>query len=587
MRLLADFHTHSKYSRFFHGKNSIEEMVHAANEIGLKEIAITDHGFKHICSTSKQKLMKARRIVDEINEWSATKVFLGVEADIISEDGTLDVDDETIEYLDVLIIGYHKWIKTDIASFFGKQPSGSVGIKRVTNAYLNALERYPVFAISHLDSVLTSDLYQIGCVCRDKDVFVEINNRHTNWNQKQVDDLLASGCMFIVSSDAHRREDVGDVDHAFSLIRKYNIPSELVANVEFLEEEKSETGRALDNFYSLYKEKVKKNEQLAQQKIKKETTEFTNKLSPEMEEALSKIAKEKGLNYKESNEDDSQYENLTFEEFYKQYEERFLRGTGEVDSNNALNEFDLQNSKLESIDEIQKDDELETTSETEIDADNSIEEQNGVNETFVSEPASNLQEMDYKKPEPEANNFNFADRLEQVAKDGKSANLQALDMENKTEQNVEDSGFGGGLVDRLSNVSSNDAVSQKQSFESKNLSHEQSFTSNNSKKNGFSLNITALENGEEVKTIEGQGKVVQKNRKDDIASFVQFALNDGDVKKVETIVKPQTATSSSKNGREQVSLNDNNKTKLAKKRVIGFDPLGALGSETNNEDNKN
>ena len=67
MKLLADLHTHSKNSRFGHAKNTIEEMAIAANEMGLVEIAITDHGYSHFFRTSKQKLKQARAIVDDIN----------------------------------------------------------------------------------------------------------------------------------------------------------------------------------------------------------------------------------------------------------------------------------------------------------------------------------------------------------------------------------------------------------------------------------------------------------------------------------------------------------------------------------------
>ena len=158
MRLLADFHTHTKFSRFFHGKNTIEEMVNAANAIGLQEIAITDHGYNHICGTTKANIDKARKIVDEINQWSTTKVLLGYEADIISEDGTLDIDSETITKLDILLAGYHRMIKTDFASFFGKQEQTEQAIERATNAYINALEKYPITMVTHLNSILKTDL---------------------------------------------------------------------------------------------------------------------------------------------------------------------------------------------------------------------------------------------------------------------------------------------------------------------------------------------------------------------------------------------------------------------------------------------
>lgn len=43
MEILGDYHTHTVFS---HGHGSIEDNVKAAIKMGLKEIAITDHGFR-------------------------------------------------------------------------------------------------------------------------------------------------------------------------------------------------------------------------------------------------------------------------------------------------------------------------------------------------------------------------------------------------------------------------------------------------------------------------------------------------------------------------------------------------------------
>ena len=43
-------------------------MAIEANEIGLVEIGITDHGYQHFFRTSKEKLKQARKIVDDINK---------------------------------------------------------------------------------------------------------------------------------------------------------------------------------------------------------------------------------------------------------------------------------------------------------------------------------------------------------------------------------------------------------------------------------------------------------------------------------------------------------------------------------------
>ena len=45
MAFFGDYHTHTTYS---HGKGSVADNARAAAAVGLKEIAITDHGLRHI-----------------------------------------------------------------------------------------------------------------------------------------------------------------------------------------------------------------------------------------------------------------------------------------------------------------------------------------------------------------------------------------------------------------------------------------------------------------------------------------------------------------------------------------------------------
>ncbi len=351
MRLLADYHVHSNFSRFFHGKNTIEELVRTANAMGLKEIAITDHGFKHLFKTNKAKMKKARQIVDEINEWSTTKVLLGIEADIIAEDGTIDVDNETLAMLDILIVGYHKMIKTDFAGYFGGMSKTQEDIQRCTNAYLNAIERYPITIISHLDSILKTDLYQIGHACKQKGVLIEINNRHTHWTKDQVDELIASDCLFVVCSDAHSREKIGEVENAFNIIKKYEIPTENIANVEFTLEEKTATDIELDMFYGMYKKKLEEKEQREGAKEEKKRYEFTESLSDEMEKELQKIAQEQGLKYVKNQEESETDEDL-FNETLQEI--ALIKQAQNYLSENKLKEFENQNEKLADLKEVEE-----------------------------------------------------------------------------------------------------------------------------------------------------------------------------------------------------------------------------------------
>ena len=431
MKLFADYHTHSKNSRFMHGKNSIMEMAIAANEMGLSEIAITDHGFKHLFRTSKAKIKKAREEIDEINTWSKTKVLLGIEADIISEDGTIDVDNETLAMLDLLVVGYHKMIKTDFANFFGKAPKTEESKVRCTNAFVNCIKRYPVTMISHLDSILTTDMYRIGCACRDKNVMVEINNRHTNWNREQVDELVASGCLFAVCSDAHRREDVGRAERAFNIIRKYEIPTEYVVNVEFDESEKTEDHKEADYYYSIYREK--QNEKLGKEiaEEEKKMNEFTETLSPEMEKALSEIAKEKGLDYQRKEEKPEEQESDFVSSFNFVEDNGLIERAKTYIEQSKLKEFERQNEFLHEDDEVLKKSETENvepkqteenvtnTENSSLTAQNNSQER--ANETydvhftnkapnnFVSGHISDLEREDTK------NNNSFGENSQKVA----------------------------------------------------------------------------------------------------------------------------------------------------------------------------
>ena len=54
MLLTGDYHTHTVYS---HGKGTVLENAMQAKALGLKEIAITDHGFEQLAFGIKNKKM--------------------------------------------------------------------------------------------------------------------------------------------------------------------------------------------------------------------------------------------------------------------------------------------------------------------------------------------------------------------------------------------------------------------------------------------------------------------------------------------------------------------------------------------------
>ena len=64
-RMLFDWHTHTTYS---HGKGSVEDNVLTARRLGLRSIAITDHGPGHFGYGFRRRDIPAmRRDIDELN----------------------------------------------------------------------------------------------------------------------------------------------------------------------------------------------------------------------------------------------------------------------------------------------------------------------------------------------------------------------------------------------------------------------------------------------------------------------------------------------------------------------------------------
>ena len=233
MKQTGDFHTHSKFSRFGHGKDSIQDMVKQAEELGLASLAITDHGPRHIFfPISKKNLKKAREIVDQINKTSKVKVYLGVEANLVGFNGDIDLTDEQLKMLDILCVGYHMGSFADFVGFVFKKNNSQKQIEKNTQAYINLLNRYNVNVITHIQEHIRVNLKPIAELCAKKGTLIEINNKHLRLSSEDAKILIESGCKMIVNSDAHSKDKVGKVDNALNFIKQNNIPLDRVVNID-------------------------------------------------------------------------------------------------------------------------------------------------------------------------------------------------------------------------------------------------------------------------------------------------------------------------------------------------------------------
>ena len=104
--LRGTFHCHTVASD---GHNTLEEMAHAAQELGLEYLGIADHSRSSVQGhgIDAEKLLAQVAAIRKLNKtFSEFRLFAGVECDIL-RDGSLDFSDEVLSQLDYVVASVH------------------------------------------------------------------------------------------------------------------------------------------------------------------------------------------------------------------------------------------------------------------------------------------------------------------------------------------------------------------------------------------------------------------------------------------------------------------------------------------------
>lgn len=244
MILYGDYHTHTTYSRYGHGKGTVLENASVAADKGLKQIAITDHGFNHEFYGIKRKnIPQLHEDIMNAKEITGVDILLGVESNLISVNGDVDVKEEDFEFLDILLMGYHKLVNMksikdkmllNYANMFSNIFKSKERVNRNTTAILKAIDKYPIDIITHLNYGFETDTMAVAKLAKQKGVYIELNGKRINFTDEEIEMMKAEGIKFIVDSDAHRPERVGEVNNGMNLIYRHNIPLSQVVNVDKL-----------------------------------------------------------------------------------------------------------------------------------------------------------------------------------------------------------------------------------------------------------------------------------------------------------------------------------------------------------------
>ena len=129
MILTGDYHTHTPYS---HGKNTVAENVARAKEMGLQEIAISDHGFSHVAFGLRRKEVPSYKAECAAAEKEyGVRVLVGIEANIHGLSGRSDLTEKDYENFDVYLCGNHVMIYYQTPYDFSKYFMGNLINRRI------------------------------------------------------------------------------------------------------------------------------------------------------------------------------------------------------------------------------------------------------------------------------------------------------------------------------------------------------------------------------------------------------------------------------------------------------------------------
>ncbi len=211
-----DFHVHTMYSD---GVGTAAAMVEAAEARGLEAIALTDHGPELSVGTPREKLTPMLQDIKLAQEDAGIPVLAGIEANVVDEGGTIDVDEEFIGKLDILLMGIHRLGEARDPVEFARDYLG-----RATRA----IERHKIDVLAHpfyfhrdlVPHLLLEDLENFVRLAAGRGAAMEVNMKYMGPDEEFLRLCLREGVKLSIGTDAHTAGEVGRVDWALGVLRR-------------------------------------------------------------------------------------------------------------------------------------------------------------------------------------------------------------------------------------------------------------------------------------------------------------------------------------------------------------------------------
>ena len=111
------------------------------------------------------------------------------------------------------------------------KPSDSL-VRDTTRAYINAVQKNPIDILVHLNFGCQADAAEVAKCCRDYGTYLEISSKKRHLTDDELAAAAATGVRFVINSDAHSVDRIGDTALAMEQISRVGIPLHQIDNIE-------------------------------------------------------------------------------------------------------------------------------------------------------------------------------------------------------------------------------------------------------------------------------------------------------------------------------------------------------------------
>lgn len=225
-KFCMDMHTHTIASG--HAYSTLQENIIAAQQKGLTYLGLSEHGpampgGPHIFYFSNYKCIP--------RQYQQLSLFCGIEANIMDDNGRLDIEEDILKKVDYVIASMHTNCikpKTELEN---------------TKASIEAMKNPYVKVLGHPDdSRYLLNRKEIVLAAKEEQVAIEINNSSLHPKSARIGGReniceLLSLCKeykvpVLLGTDSHISYTIGNFEQTLVLLEETDFPEELILNTK-------------------------------------------------------------------------------------------------------------------------------------------------------------------------------------------------------------------------------------------------------------------------------------------------------------------------------------------------------------------